>query len=277
MSVTVSDAAWYHSEASGNVLLVLLSLADQANDDGWCWPGHESIASRCRLSRRTVQRAIDTLAELGEVEVERRGRQRTNLYRIRTDVLRAKARVLPHPSGQNGTSPPVDIPQGDAPTAGGDAPPVAREPSVEEPSVSREEDGRALATVDNPTTQVLCATEGCDKQHGHGGPHTNPWWDAVVTVFGYEPADKNEEGLFGRIAAKAKQTGEPGLVAVRAAAYYRAFPDAAFTPPAFDKWWAWLGSYHANADSSQRAAIGEHADKLARRDRLRAIEGGRDT
>lgn len=42
--------------------LVLLSLADQANDrDHHCWPTYETIATRCGMSRRT---AIATVAEL---------------------------------------------------------------------------------------------------------------------------------------------------------------------------------------------------------------------
>lgn len=42
--------------------LVLLSLADQANDrDHHCWPTYETIAKRCGMSRRT---AITTIAEL---------------------------------------------------------------------------------------------------------------------------------------------------------------------------------------------------------------------
>ena len=42
--------------------LVLLSLADQANDrDHHCWPTYETIANRCGMSRRT---AITTIAEL---------------------------------------------------------------------------------------------------------------------------------------------------------------------------------------------------------------------
>lgn len=40
---------------------LLLSLADQANDAGECWPSITTIASRCSMGRRTV---FDALAEL---------------------------------------------------------------------------------------------------------------------------------------------------------------------------------------------------------------------
>ncbi len=42
-------------------LSVLVALADQANDDGICWPNIGSVSRRNRLSERTVQRALHTL------------------------------------------------------------------------------------------------------------------------------------------------------------------------------------------------------------------------
>lgn len=44
---------------------MLLSLADQANDDGVCWPSVGSTARRCRLSERQVQRWIQVLVDKG--------------------------------------------------------------------------------------------------------------------------------------------------------------------------------------------------------------------
>lgn len=62
-------------------LLVLLSLADQANDEGYCWPSQKSTADRCRISPRQVQRWIDHLVDIGVLE----SRIRTgtsNMYRV---------------------------------------------------------------------------------------------------------------------------------------------------------------------------------------------------
>lgn len=49
----------------GNPLrkLVLLKLADQANDDGLCWPSYETIAKACEVDRRSVIRHIKKLEE----------------------------------------------------------------------------------------------------------------------------------------------------------------------------------------------------------------------
>jgi hypothetical protein len=41
--------------------LVLIRLADRANKDGICWPGIDSLASDCQLSRRKVVLCINAL------------------------------------------------------------------------------------------------------------------------------------------------------------------------------------------------------------------------
>ena len=51
----------------GNPLrkLVLLKLADNANDQGECWPSYQYIADQCEISKRTAMNHIDTLIEAG--------------------------------------------------------------------------------------------------------------------------------------------------------------------------------------------------------------------
>ena len=51
--------------------LVLLKLADQANDDGICWPSYETIAEACEVDRRSVMRHVKKLEEDGFLRVER--------------------------------------------------------------------------------------------------------------------------------------------------------------------------------------------------------------
>lgn len=46
---------------------VLISLADQANDAGVCWPSQETISRRTCLSDRTVRRALANLEKAGLV------------------------------------------------------------------------------------------------------------------------------------------------------------------------------------------------------------------
>jgi len=81
MSVSALTSAFYHSESKYTTRLVLLAIANFDNPLG-SFPSLDTIG---RLSggvnRRTVQRAIDELVELGELtEVTRNGT--TNLYRL---------------------------------------------------------------------------------------------------------------------------------------------------------------------------------------------------
>jgi helix-turn-helix protein len=45
--------------------LVLLALADHADDEGMCWPGQRGVADKCGLSRQTVAETIARLHRLG--------------------------------------------------------------------------------------------------------------------------------------------------------------------------------------------------------------------
>lgn len=49
--------------------MVLLKLADQANDDGLCWPSYQTIAEACEISRRSVIRHIQKLEEDGYLTI----------------------------------------------------------------------------------------------------------------------------------------------------------------------------------------------------------------
>jgi len=61
--------------------LVLVSLADQANDEGLCWPSIESLSVRTCLCERAVQKALRALEAMGLLRVVERGSsRRTNQY-----------------------------------------------------------------------------------------------------------------------------------------------------------------------------------------------------
>jgi Helix-turn-helix domain len=47
--------------------LVLLALADCANDEGHCWPGIATLKKKCSKSERTIQGCIRTLCEKGHL------------------------------------------------------------------------------------------------------------------------------------------------------------------------------------------------------------------
>lgn len=69
----------------GNPLrkLVLLKLADNASDQGECWPSYQYIADQCEISKRSVMNHIDELCKSGLLKkVFRKGPKgnSTNVY-----------------------------------------------------------------------------------------------------------------------------------------------------------------------------------------------------
>ena len=58
MSIKWSGMVWHNSQQTGSGLLVLLAIADHANDDGICWPSVARLARMARVSERQCQRLI---------------------------------------------------------------------------------------------------------------------------------------------------------------------------------------------------------------------------
>uniref|UniRef100_A0A3B0MMK9 Helix-turn-helix domain-containing protein n=1 Tax=Arsenophonus endosymbiont of Trialeurodes vaporariorum TaxID=235567 RepID=A0A3B0MMK9_9GAMM len=65
--------------------LVLLKLADNANDKGECFPSYQHIAEQCEMSRKTAIGHIDALCEMGLVKKMHRGVEKgnsSNIYKL---------------------------------------------------------------------------------------------------------------------------------------------------------------------------------------------------
>ncbi len=83
MSIAAYGVVWRHSETTGGHRLVMLALADHADDTGLCWPSVATIADLVRLSTRHIQRILADLVRRGELLVAGRGPRGTTRYRIR--------------------------------------------------------------------------------------------------------------------------------------------------------------------------------------------------
>ncbi|MCF3524569.1 helix-turn-helix domain-containing protein [Stenotrophomonas maltophilia] len=132
MSTIIMSQCWPLQGLSVTQKAVLISLADQANDDGVCWPAVGTIAARCCMSARAVRTAMDHLEAVGLLTRDRRFNSST-VYKVTpANFDRAAA---PSKAGRKarkaGTAPGAgDAPHaggspaagGDAPHAGGDAP-----------------------------------------------------------------------------------------------------------------------------------------------------------
>mgnify|MGYP001207948499 CR=1 FL=1 len=84
MSTIIMTQCWPLQGMNASQKAVLISLADNANDDGVCWPSVAYIAVRTCLSERAVQNAIKFLQEVKILVVEDRN-GRSNVYTIKTD------------------------------------------------------------------------------------------------------------------------------------------------------------------------------------------------
>lgn len=84
MSIKVTTAVWKHSRHKDGALLVLLALADFADDQGRAYPSIPTLAQRARLTDRHVSRIVSTLVTSGEVVAENRigGRNLSTRYRV---------------------------------------------------------------------------------------------------------------------------------------------------------------------------------------------------
>lgn len=81
MSTIIMTQCW-PLVMSPSAKMVLISLADNANDDGYCWPSLERIAQRACLGRSTVIRAIKWLEARG-ILIANRDNGRKTTYIIR--------------------------------------------------------------------------------------------------------------------------------------------------------------------------------------------------
>jgi hypothetical protein len=83
MSIRVMSWVWDCGPEKGSDLLVLLALADFANDEGECWPSMASIARKARMTERGAQKIARRLKEDGFLEITTGGgRHGCNRYRI---------------------------------------------------------------------------------------------------------------------------------------------------------------------------------------------------
>jgi len=81
MSIRLITSVWNFDAGSHSTKLVLLALADCANDDGEeCFPSITTLAEKCNMSRQGVLNQIAKLKDSGVLEYKRCGR--SNRYKL---------------------------------------------------------------------------------------------------------------------------------------------------------------------------------------------------
>ncbi|WP_336922871.1 helix-turn-helix domain-containing protein [Aquipuribacter sp. SD81] len=81
MAIRLMTAVWDDESLPRGDVLLMLALADHANDEGACFPSINRLARRTRSSPSTVRRHLRSLREAGRVTVDAR-EGTSNVYRI---------------------------------------------------------------------------------------------------------------------------------------------------------------------------------------------------
>ena len=106
--MSVKALTWaFEQPINATEKVVLLALADHANEDGLCWPSISLLVKRAHVGERTVQRAIQSLEDAGFIARERRVRENgsdtSNLYRLIFDKVShgvsGGVKLAPHEGG----------------------------------------------------------------------------------------------------------------------------------------------------------------------------------
>ncbi|EAA8406056.1 helix-turn-helix domain-containing protein [Salmonella enterica subsp. enterica] len=104
MSMTLMARAMAIKTGNPIRKLVLIKLADNANDNGECWPSYQHIADHCECSRSAVRSHIDALIGMGVLTKENRmginnGKGNTsNVYYLNLDNPMSPKSTAPVPS-----------------------------------------------------------------------------------------------------------------------------------------------------------------------------------
>lgn len=123
MSTIIMTQCWPLQGMSATTKAVLISLADNANDDGVCWPSVQRISERTCLSERAVRNALRWLEEAGILT----SHQRTGRSTWYTVTPASYAPGMACPPAQDAPQPRHDVP----PTPAPGAPITVIEPSIE--------------------------------------------------------------------------------------------------------------------------------------------------
>jgi len=88
MSIKIMSQVWECGPDDRGELLVMLALADFADDRGRCWPSIATIARRARMTPRSAQRILRKLEANGSVQISTgSARSGCNQYTITPDTV----------------------------------------------------------------------------------------------------------------------------------------------------------------------------------------------
>ena len=232
MSIESIAVCLHHSQSAKTEKLVLLGIANH-DGDGGAWPSVGTLARYANCSERHVQRAIQSLVELGEIRVvdqaggnsETRRDRRPNLYKVLVRCpdncdgtaqhrLRGDADGTP-PNGATKSTERGDISDANGVT------PVSPEPSLE------------------PSKKTLA-----DKPPESLTKKKDNLFETVADVcgIGLTSLTRSARGQLNKAAKELREIdATEDQVRHKAKAYKTQYPNATLTPTALIKHWSSFG------------------------------------
>jgi hypothetical protein len=156
MSIELMTKAFKARVGNQTRKLVLIKLADNADDKGRCFPSYQSIADACEVSRQSVITHVKAMQELGLLSIQKRfvdGENSSNIFTISIKKLDEMGSQGALPPSQ-GALPPS---QGALPPSQGALPPLVNhvdpessifnhQLTINEPSTKEEREEIAVLT-----------------------------------------------------------------------------------------------------------------------------------
>lgn len=166
MSVRAMASVW-ELDLPDSDKIVLLALADCANDEGHCWPSVASLVRKCSKSERTIQASIKRLVDEGHL--------------TRREVLGKGCNYSVHPNHRK-----IETPADNAPRS--NCPPQGTTPT---PAAAADKPSRTI----NSETKV----SSVDRVFDH--------WNDVAKRCGYRPAKVRDASRRQTIRLRTKTFG----------------------------------------------------------------------
>ncbi|EPC2032691.1 TPA: helix-turn-helix domain-containing protein [Pseudomonas aeruginosa] len=231
MSTIIMSACWPLQGLTPAQKAVLISLADNANDEGVCWPSVAKIAERTCLSERAVQQAIKVLNECRALSIEAR-QGRSTMFTVTPAAFAPPQKV--HPRRKC-------TPAGSAPTPADAAP---QPPQEMHPTPADAAPRTVIEPTREPSGNLLPADSGQPDAERDRQQACRAIWSAYAAAYqhryGTHPVRNSK--VNGQVRDLLKRLGAEEAPAV--AAYFVGINDAYLIRNCHD-----LGSLLARAES----------------------------
>lgn len=184
MSNKALNHVWEHSTLKGTALLLMIAIADMANDDGECYPGKARLSRKCRTTKDNIKKLLKKCEESGELIIQDgMGMETINGWTNRYVLTGLK--VTP---GNAST-----------PVPGDSSTPLPGNASTPKPSVK-------------PSVKPKSAGKPAKSPKPKTPRPRNPMYDAIEKAFGYSDDNKPTKTVESQIGMASAELIKAGYV-----------------------------------------------------------------